>query len=49
MDKKVIDFITVKTQDLLAAPSANPTLKKLPRRGLMLLIKRQRLRPMWKP
>lgn len=28
MDKKVIDFITVKTQDLLAAPSANPTLKK---------------------
>lgn len=28
MDKNVIDFITAKTQDLLAAPSANPTLKK---------------------
>ena len=28
MDKKLIDFMTSKTQELVAAPSCNPTLKK---------------------
>ena len=28
MDKKLIDFMVVKTQELVAAPSCNPTLKK---------------------